>query len=112
MNIRHLCSDRRRLPVNIGLAALFAIVAARADAAVSFLGVAAGDPSSTSVTVWTRAVPTTELTLEITTDPTFTKRITQLTDACVTGPSTDFTCKRTVASLKSETVYYYRFVAS
>jgi phosphodiesterase/alkaline phosphatase D-like protein len=79
--------------------------------AVSFLGVAAGDASSTNATFWTRATPSgTALTIEIGTDPGFTTDVDRINDACVTDSTRDFTCKRDVTGLSPNTVYYYRFV--
>jgi phosphodiesterase/alkaline phosphatase D-like protein len=107
------CRLTPRILVSIGVATLLTLVAPRAEAAVSFFGVAAGDASSTAATLWTRALPGgTDLTLEITTDPAFKKDVTHLAGACTTDPTTDFTCKRTVRNLDPGTVYYYRFVAS
>src|SRR5215831_4762858 len=96
----------------IGIASLFAIFASRAEAAVSFLGVAAGDASSTSATLWTRATPAnTTLGLEITTNKNFAKHITKISDVCITDPTQDSTCKSRIVNLSPQTVYYYRFVA-
>src|SRR5262245_16710368 len=63
-----------------GLAGIFTFFAVNAHAAVSFLGVAAGDATSTSVTFWTRAVDAatpanTALTLDIATDQAFTSGV-------------------------------------
>jgi phosphodiesterase/alkaline phosphatase D-like protein len=83
------------------------------SAAVSFLGVAAGDVSSTEATLWTRAVDAatpanTPLTIQMTTDPTFASRIA--TVSTMTDSSKDYTAKVDIAGLLSGTVYYYRFV--
>jgi phosphodiesterase/alkaline phosphatase D-like protein len=93
-----------------GILGLFALPT-RAD--VSFLGVAAGDASTTGATFWTRAVDTaapanTTLTLQITTDPTFSS-ITK-TSNCTTDSTKDYTCKLDVIDLTPNTVYSYRFV--
>jgi phosphodiesterase/alkaline phosphatase D-like protein len=102
-----------RFLISTGLATVLIVSAPRAEAAVSFSGVAAGDASSTAATLWTRALPGgTDLALEITTDPAFKKNVTHLADACTTDATTDYTCKRTVDNLAAGTVYYYRFVAS
>jgi phosphodiesterase/alkaline phosphatase D-like protein len=102
-----------RILVGIGVTTVFTTCAPRAEAGVSFIGVAAGDASSTAVTLWTRAVPEgTDLALEITTDRTFKTGVIHLPGACTTDPTTDFICKRTVRHLFPGTVYYYRFVAS
>src|SRR4030095_10991581 len=96
----------------LGLAGLaFLITSAQAE--LGFLGVAAGDATSTEAVLWTRAldplVPANAaLTLEITADPTFTSGITALNAA--TDATKDYTCKVEVAGLQPNTVYYYRFV--
>jgi len=96
----------------IGIASLFAVFTPRAEAAVSFLGVAAGDESSTSATLWTRATPAnTTLALEITTDENFAKHITTISHVCITDSTQDSTCKSQIVDLSPQTVYYYRFVA-
>ena len=112
MDTRHLPSQIiRRTVLGIGIACLLATFTSAAEGAVAFLGVAAGDASSTNATLWTRATPAgTTLTLEITTDPTFTTGVTQLVNACVTDSTRDFTCKRDVTGLIPNTTYYYRFV--
>lgn len=81
-------------------------------APVTFLGVAAGDPSDHDVTLWTRAVndvsPTAvSLTAQISTNSGFStySTVTGSTDA-----AKDYTLKIDVTGLNSATVYYYRFV--
>jgi alkaline phosphatase D len=105
----------RPILLGIGIAALAAVFARSAEAAVTFLGVAAGDASSTKVTLWTRAVdiaaPTnTELMLEITTDEGFASGVRQLPGACIADSTKDHVCKLEVGGLKPNTVYYDRFV--
>ena len=105
----------RRIVLSIGVASLVAVCASSAQAAVTFLGVAAGDASSTNITLWTRAVDiaapaNTVLTLEMTTDQDFKNRIWQFAGACVTDSTKDFVCKLEVGGLKPDRVYYYRFV--
>src|SRR5262252_7708537 len=98
--------------LGIGIASLFAIFTPRAAAAVSFLGVAAGEASSTSATLWTRATPAnTTLRLEITTDENFAKHIAKISNACVTDSTHDSTCKSQILNMSPHTTYYYRFVA-
>src|SRR6185295_256035 len=68
----------------------------------SFLGVAAGDASASNATFWTRAVDplapaNTALTLEVTTDPTFTTGISMLNGS--TDSTKDYTCKLDVTGL-------------
>ena len=105
----------RQTIFSVGLASLFAFFATTAQAAVSFLGVAAGDATSTSVILWTRAVDTaapanTLLALDMTTDPAFASGITHLAGACTTDSTKDYVCKLPVSGLAPNTVYFYRFV--
>ena len=83
--------------LSIGLASLFAALAPNAQAAFSFLGVAAGDATSTTAVVWTRALDgaapaNTPLALDITTDPAFATGITHLPSACTTDSTKDYVC--------------------
>jgi len=103
----------QRTVLAVSIASLVSLAAPSTDAAVSFLGVAAGDASSTNATLWTRAVDSTApaniaLTLEITTDPTFASGITALNGT--TDSTKDYTCKLDITGLFPNTVYYYRFV--
>ena len=98
--------------LTLGLTGL-ALVTASAQAALTFLGVAAGDVTSTDAIVWTRAVDAaapanTTLTIEITTDATFASGIATVNGT--TDSSKDYTCKVDVSSLAPNTAYYYRFV--
>ena len=93
-------------------AAAFALPALPVGADVSFLGVAAGDASSTEAVFWTRAVDTVApasatLTLQIARDPAFASTNSF---SCITVPAKDYTCKLDVADLSSNTLYYYRFI--
>jgi alkaline phosphatase D len=99
----------------VAIAVLFATFAANAEAAIAVLGVAAGDASSTTVALWTRAVDvaapaTTLLTLLIGTDPSLATSVTVLPGACTTDATQDFVCKLDVGGLSANTVYFYRFV--
>src|SRR5882762_6995404 len=83
---------------------------ARAD--VSFLGVAAGDATSSDAVLWTRALDTnapaaTALTAQVTADPTFGTGV--LTFSVSTDPAKDYTAKVTAGGLAANTRYYYRF---
>jgi len=83
-----------------------------ACAAVSFLGVAAGDATSTSATVWTRAVDeaaAAKLTLWVSTDPGLTHS-PLITTGLSTDASKDFTLKVGLSGLQPGTVYYYQFI--
>jgi len=113
MTRRHLARPAR-LFFALCFVSTSAVLVPHVDAAtVSFLGVAAGDASSTTATVWTRALPSGEwLDLEITADPAFKRGVKHLDNACMTDSAKDSTCKHTLTDLDSETVYYYRFVAS
>lgn len=81
-------------------------------APVTFLGVAAGDPSDHDVTLWTRAVndvtPTAvSLTAQISTNVGFSSYSTV---TGTTAATNDYTLKIDVTGLNAGTVYYYRFV--
>jgi phosphodiesterase/alkaline phosphatase D-like protein len=101
-------------------AAGFALFAAPAQAAVSFLGVSAGDADSTSVILWTRAVDDTQptaaipVTLQYSTDQTFASGVSSqvFTTTPVLPASGDGTLKISLTSLTPATRYYYRFVGS
>ena len=116
MNKLRLRYANTRLTVlSIGLASLLTCLTPNANAALSFLGVAAGDATSTSVLFWTRVVDAaapanTPLMLDITTDPTFATGVTHNPGACTTDSTKDYTCKVALGSLTPNTVYYYRFV--
>ena len=102
----------------LGLASLIASAVSGAHAVtptVTFLGVAAGDASSTNATVWTRAVDGVTatnilLTLQITVDPTFLTGVNSLPG--IANSTKDHTCKLDLAGLNPNTVYYYRFVGA
>ena len=96
-----------------GIANFIAITTPAAHAAVEFLGVAAGDASSTNATLWTRAVDAsapanTALTIQLTTDPTFATGVTTLSGT--TDSTKDYTCKVDITDLTPNTQYYYRFL--
>ena len=83
-----------------------------ACATASFLGVAAGDATSNSAVVWTRAVDGTaaaNLTLWVSTDPSLS-RSPIITTGLATDASKDFTLKVPLTGLQPGTVYYYQFV--
>jgi len=117
MNRLRPCSEiTRRSVLNIGLASVVAIFAAQAQAAVSFLGVAAGDATSTSAVLWTRAMDSavpgnTILALDISTDPAFASAVTRVANACTADSTKDSVCKLKMGALTPNTIYYYRFVA-
>lgn len=87
-----------------------------AQADVVYSGVAAGDATSNSAVIWTRATDTnqpsniTNLTAQISTDPGFSNIVYTLNGT--TTASKDYTWKTEVTSLQSGTQYYYRFVTS
>jgi phosphodiesterase/alkaline phosphatase D-like protein len=106
----------RRSVVNVGFAGLVAICSQHAQAAVSFLGVSAGDATTTSAVLWTRAVDdaapaNTILAVDITTDPAFMGATMRVANACTTDSGKDYVCKVQIASLTPNTLYYYRFIA-
>src|SRR5262245_57808448 len=115
----------RKTVLSICLASIFAIFSVNAQASVSFLGVAAGDATSTSAILWTRAVDSnapanTSLMLEygpapLPTEPVnplmaLLNGIIQRPGACTTDSAKDYVCKLKLDNLTSNTVYYYRFV--
>jgi phosphodiesterase/alkaline phosphatase D-like protein len=116
MNNLRLRSDMTRQTVfGVGLASLLVIFTPNVQAAVSFLGVAAGDATSTSAIFWTRAVDSaapanTPLMLDITSDPAFANGITHNPGACTTDSTRDYVCQAALSGLMPGTVYYYRFV--
>lgn len=80
---------------------------------VTFLGVAAGDATSNSVTLWAREQqPGVQTGIGIlgfvSPDPTFSSDVVYT--AGVPDPAHDFTIHFNVAGLKSGTRYYYRFL--
>lgn len=84
-----------------------------AYAAVSFTGVAAGDATSTSACVWTRAVDgaaPVKLTLRLATDPAALAKSTLTIQDLVSDASKDFTAKVALTGLEAGSVYYYQFV--
>ena len=84
-----------------------------AHADLTFLGVAAGDATTSDVIVWTRAKDEadpqpTAINVQISQDPTFITGVTTL-PAGTAGLPTDFTVKSNLGGLEPGTVYYYRF---
>jgi len=83
--------------------------------ATSFLGVGAGDATSSDAILWTRAKDSAStagvgLMAQVSTDPTFATGLA--TFAGVTDPAHDYTIHVDATGLDSGTRYYYRFVAS
>jgi phosphodiesterase/alkaline phosphatase D-like protein len=113
MDKRHLRSQvTRRTILAIGIASLFAIFTPSAEASFNFTGVAAGDASSNTVTLWTRAVDdaapaTATVTMQLATDTGFSHIVA--TSDGDTSASTDYTVKFAGTGLQPSTVYYYRF---
>ena len=90
---------------------------AHATSTVSFLGVAAGDASTSDVTVWTRATDSANVgsavtvTLQVSTDNTFGTVLTSQDLTTTTASVGDNTCKANLTGLAAATRYYFRFVA-
>jgi hypothetical protein len=111
----HLPSQAtQRTALSIAVAILLAIVLPSAEAAVSFLGVAAGDATNEDVTLWTRAKDEanpqpTAIKVQISTNPTFGAGVTTLLSGTANS-TTDYTVKANVGGLEPGTVYYYRFL--
>ncbi|MBV8817384.1 MAG: alkaline phosphatase D family protein [Acidobacteriaceae bacterium] len=102
-----------RISMFAGSVAMLVASPLSGSAAVAFLGVAAGDASSTDATLWTRAVDSanpqsTAINVQISTDASFTSGVTTLLSGTATS-ATDYTVKSTVTGLQSGTVYFYRF---
>ena len=85
------------------------------DEAVFGWGVASGDPTRSSVILWTRAVPrnpavaTLELVYELAEDPDF-RQVLQAGTVRTSG-ARDYTAKVDVGDLQAGQTYYYRFRA-
>lgn len=95
------------------LAAGLILASAPAHAAIAYLGVASGDVTTSNAIVWTRAVDASApaaaaLTIQVTTDPTFTTGISTVNST--TDAAKDYTCKVDITGLLPGTVYYYRVV--
>ena len=110
-----LCAFPRiaRLSSLLATAGLLTLSTLPAFADVSFLGVAAGDASTTRATIWTRAVDTaapaaTPLTLQFSTDPTLATGI--FTYSGSTDAGKDYVLKLDATGLTPNTVYFYRFI--
>jgi phosphodiesterase/alkaline phosphatase D-like protein len=107
-------NGRRRL-VKLAISAVslsWVVCSARADA--NFLGVAAGDASSSEVVIWTRATntvaasPLALIAQVAPDDPTLTTGV--VTFGVSTDPARDYTAKLVLSNLLAGTRYYYRFV--
>jgi phosphodiesterase/alkaline phosphatase D-like protein len=106
-------SRLRTVPANRRL--VLELLEDRSLPAVSFLGVAAGDASSSDAILWTRAqdpaIPNSGVPLiaQVATDQGFTS---PLTYPGTTDPLHDYTLKIDALGLLSGTRYYYRFQAA
>lgn len=113
MITRHLHSRGTRTTIlSIVIASLLAIFTPSAEASFNFTGVAAGDASSTTITLWTRAADdaapiTATVTMQLATDGGFANIVA--TSSATTSASTDYTVKFTGTGLQPSTVYFYRF---
>ena len=75
-------------------------------------GVASGDPTQNSVVIWSKltldkTIPNASINWELASDSTFKTNLQK--GKFVTNNDFDFTIKITVAKLKANTKYYYRF---
>ena len=110
MKTKHQTKLRKYGRLFVG-ASGFSLTALAASAANSFLGVAAGDASSTDAILWTRCVDTNtpavvSLTAQISINPAFGTH----TDFSVSTDATkDYTAKILATGLSAGTKYYYRF---
>lgn len=94
------------------IAAAIAALSFGLTAQTQFLGVAAGDTTSTGAILWTRAVDSLlpgalSLTLELAVDPAFATIVTSV--GVATDVAADNTAKAEVTGLLPATRYYYRF---
>ncbi len=113
--------DRRRLVVGgaLGLSALLLsigrTVTHEVQAAKGFThGVASGEPGADSMLLWTRYVPSANvsevrLDAEVALDPDFTRVVSG--GSVRTGEYRDWTAKLSVGGLRPHTTHWYRFVA-
>src|SRR5262245_1981491 len=97
----------------VALAIAAGFIITTADAALTFLGVAAGDATTNDVIVWTRAEDEsnpqpTDISVQVTTDPAFISGVSTMLAGTATA-LTDYTVKTNISTLASGTVYYYRF---
>ena len=102
----------RRFVVTIGIASVSAIFTPGAEASFNFTGVAAGDATSSKITLWTRAVDDAApapavVTMELATDSGFSHIVATVN--ATTSASTDYTLKFAGTGLHPSKVYYYRF---
>ena len=86
-------------------------LASSSMASIAYLGVAAGDASSTDAVLWTRAVDTNapgvvSLTAQVSTDPAFGSSQPFPVSTVLTN---DYTAKVVATGLTAGTRYYYRF---
>ncbi len=111
--------DRRSLLMTgtLGLGAFAVPGFARALTVAGLTGfthsVASGEPSATSMLLWTRYVPAdggaAKLRVEVSEGADFTQVVSG--GEMITGPWRDHTAKITVTGLKPGTAYHYRFIA-
>ncbi|MEI7954609.1 MAG: alkaline phosphatase family protein [Verrucomicrobiota bacterium] len=99
---------------NAALASMTGLCSPMAHAAFSFTGIAAGDATSDSVIVWTRAADdaspvTATVTLSIATDNAMTNIVAST--GGTTAASNDYTLKFSTSGLQPSTVYFYQFVS-
>ena len=98
---------------NAGLASITGLCAPSAHAAFGFTGVAAGDATSDSVILWTRAADdaspgTASVTMNLATDSAMTHVVS--TSSGTTTAANDFTLKFSCSGLEPGTVYFYSFI--
>jgi len=90
---------------NAALLSAAAFMITTADADLMFLGVAAGDATSTDVILWTRAKDEfnpqpMDVNVQITTDPTFSSGVSTMF-AGTAAALTDYTVKTNIGSLQA-----------
>lgn len=72
-------------------------------------GIAAGDVTSTGAVLWTRLSQTGTLTVQVSTDSSFTPIVYE--GSLSVDATTDFTASHTPTSLEADQVYFYRWLA-
>lgn len=77
--------------------------------------VASGDPRTTSIVLWTRAVPAgggdATVTLQVATDANFTNLVTLSTSSLTAAAAADNCLRAKITGLAAATTYFYRFTS-
>jgi len=112
--MKPIISLYRQWLANLAVTAGLSLLSWSAYADVTFLGVAAGDASSTDAILWTRAVdtnapsPTALIAQVAANDPSVTAGVVSF--SVTTDANKDYTAKVLASNLLAGTRYYYRFI--